>query len=280
MIKKSAISLISYDAEYLPASIKTYYNYVDEIVLGLDENRTSWSGNKFSFDEEELFKELGAIDGDNKIEIIEDNFYVNPTNYIENDNYERNFLKSHCTHDWIMSFDADEELINASEFFEKFCSIAEKYYTSYDFAFTWFLPYKEFEEDYLVIANDDGTFIRTEKQGFATHKNSTYTYARWTNVTQNQPNKLILTPLGIKHWSLCRPQEKLYQKINNIGHADLTKQGDPFYEMWKKVTMENYHEMRNFKTSGLGDPSQWPSLVQVPKVILDQAMQQNTGWIY
>ena len=26
MIKKSAISLISYDAEYLPASIKTYYN--------------------------------------------------------------------------------------------------------------------------------------------------------------------------------------------------------------------------------------------------------------
>ena len=99
-------------------------------------------------------------------------------------------------------------------------------------------------------------------------------------MTQNQPNKLILTPLGIKHWSLCRPQEKLYQKINNIGHADLTKQGDPFYEMWKKVTMENYHEMRNFKTSGLGDPSQWPSLVQVPKVVLDQAMQQNTGWIY
>ena len=280
MIKKSVISLISYDAEYLPASIKTYYNYVDEIVLGLDENRTSWSGNKFSFDEEGLFKELGAIDGDNKIEIIEDNFYVNPTNYIENDNYERNFLKSHCTHDWIMSFDADEELINASEFFEKFCSIAEKYYTSYDFAFTWFLPYKEFEEDYLVIANDDGTFIRTEKQGFATHKNNTYTYARWTNVTQNQPNKLILTPLGIKHWSLCRPQEKLHQKINNIGHANLTEQGDPFYEMWKKVTMENYHEMRNFKTSGLGDPSQWPSLVQVPKVILDQAMQQNTGWIY
>ena len=99
-------------------------------------------------------------------------------------------------------------------------------------------------------------------------------------MTQNQPNKLILTPLGIKHWSLCRPQEKLHQKINNIGHANLTEQGDPFYEMWKKVTMENYHEMRNFKTSGLGDPSQWPSLVQVPKVILDQAMQQNTGWIY
>ena len=32
MIKKSVISLVSYDAEYLPASIKTYYEYVDEII--------------------------------------------------------------------------------------------------------------------------------------------------------------------------------------------------------------------------------------------------------
>ena len=34
-----------------------------------------------------------------------------------------------------------------------------------------------------------------------------------------------------------------------------------------KVTMENYHEMRDFKTSGLGEPSQWPNLVQVPKAL-------------
>ena len=36
MIKKSVISLISYDAEYLPDSIAKYYDFVDEIVLGLD----------------------------------------------------------------------------------------------------------------------------------------------------------------------------------------------------------------------------------------------------
>ena len=46
MIKKSAISLISYDAHLLPNSIKTYYDYVDEIVLGLDSDRISWSRNK------------------------------------------------------------------------------------------------------------------------------------------------------------------------------------------------------------------------------------------
>ena len=49
MKKKSVISLVSYDAAYLPESISKYYNYVDEIVLGLDKNRTTWSGNSFSF---------------------------------------------------------------------------------------------------------------------------------------------------------------------------------------------------------------------------------------
>jgi hypothetical protein len=51
MLKKSAISLISYDASYLPKSIASYYDYVDEIVLGLDKDRITWSGNAFTFDD-------------------------------------------------------------------------------------------------------------------------------------------------------------------------------------------------------------------------------------
>ena len=74
MKKKSAISLISYDAAYLPESISRYYNYVDEIVLGLDKNRKTWSGNNFSFDEKQLWADLSAIDGDSKISIIEEDF--------------------------------------------------------------------------------------------------------------------------------------------------------------------------------------------------------------
>jgi hypothetical protein len=280
MIKKSVISLISYDARYLPQSIKTYYNYVDEIILGLDEKRISWSGNKFTFDEEKLFKELEQIDGDSKISVIEDDFYRDTNKYIENDNFERNFLKSHCSHNWVMSFDADEELINAQQFFTTFCPIIENYHDKYDFAFTWFLPYKEFPNDYLVIANEDGTFIRSERQGFATHKTNQYIYARWTNLTKTHPNRLIFTPLAIKHWSLCRPKDELHQKINNIGHADITERGDPFYDMWQQVTLENYHEMKNFKTSGLGEASQWPSLIKIPKDVFESAMRKNAEMVY
>ena len=91
MIKKSVISLVSYDAEYLPASIKTYYEYVDEIILGLDKNRITWSKNKFTFDEAKLWQELSTIDGDGKITVVEEDF-VKSDRPIENDNYERNFL--------------------------------------------------------------------------------------------------------------------------------------------------------------------------------------------
>ena len=73
---------------------------------------------------------------------------------------------------------------------------------------------------------------------------------------------------------------KLNILINNAGTAARGKAYEMSYEMWKKVTMENYHEMRDFKTSGLGEPAQWPNLVQVPKAVFEQAMQQNTGWIY
>ena len=120
MLKKSAISLISYDASYLPKSIASYYDYVDEIVLGLDKDRITWSGNKFTFNADLLFAQLTELDTENKISIIEEDFHQAKV-AIENDNYERNFLKAQCMHDWIFSFDADEQLLNAKEFFYNFC---------------------------------------------------------------------------------------------------------------------------------------------------------------
>ena len=127
MIKKSAISLISYDANrFLPESISRYYNYVDEIVLGIDKDIISWSGNTFEIDEESLWSELSNIDGDSKITIVEEDFHQSKV-AIENDNYERNFLKGECSNDWIFSFDADEMLVNAKDFFYNFCPIVEDY---------------------------------------------------------------------------------------------------------------------------------------------------------
>ena len=276
MIKKSVISLISYDADYLPKSIEKYYDYVDEIVLGLDKDRISWSGNKFSFNESKLWSELGKIDGDNKISIIEDDFHKSSV-AIENDNYERNFLKNNCTNEWIVSIDADEMLLNAKQFFYDFCPIVEPYVKTRDICFNWALPYKLIDDTLLVIVNEDNSPFLKENQAFMTHVNNTFTYARWTNISAQGANR-IMSPAIMLHWSICRNKDDLHKKINNIGHSDLAKT-DPFYSIWNQVTLDNYHTMRNFKTSGLG-AIQWPKLHAINLADVENFYLQGLGQVY
>jgi hypothetical protein len=273
MYKKSAISLISYDASYLPDSIRSYYNYVDEIVLGLDKDRISWNNKEFTFDEAALWSSLLSIDVDNKITVVEENFHQSAI-AIENDNHERNFLKDQCSNDWIISIDADEVLINSKDFFNKYCPIAGRYRHKIDLCMTWITPYKQIDDTILLIANEDNSPFMGENQGIMTSKDSTYTYARWTDKSAQGHNRL-LAPLTAIHWSLCRTSEELSQKINNTGHADLAGK-DPFYNIWSKVTLDNYSELKNFKTSGLGS-AQWPKLFAVPANELTDYCSQFVG---
>ena len=275
MRKKSAISLISYDADYLPNSIKTYYDYVDEIVLGLDKNRVSWSKNKFTFDEQKLWTELNDIDSDGKITIVEEDF-VKSDKAIENDNFERNYLKEQCTNDWIFSFDADEELLNAHDFFINYLPLVEKYYNTCDIMMTWATPFKTIEDKTLVICENDGQAFLKEPQGVVTSKDSTYVFARWTDKCQSDSKKLM-SPLIALHWSLCRSQKDLHQKINNIGHSDLVEQ-DPFYQLWSDLTLDNYTQYKNFKTSGMGP--QWPTLRAIPTEQLKSFYLQHKHLVY
>ncbi len=270
--KKSVISLISYDAHYLPDSIRSYYDYVDEIILGLDIDRISWSRNKFSFDETALWAELQKIDYAGKIQVIEENFHRSLVP-IENDTHERNFLKQHCSNDWVFSFDADEILVNAKEFFLDFLPLVQDY-KDVELMFTWFLLYKEFPNDFLIIADETRQHIfKKDIQGFSAQKNlHTYTYCRWTNA----PKKL-LSPLGILHYSFCRNDEELSKKINNFGHSVESKR-DPFYDIQKTITMNNFERLVNFKTSNMGP--QWPTLKAVPKTQLMEYCKEEARLIY
>lgn len=270
--KKSVISLISYDAHYLPDSIRSYYEYVDEIILGLDKDRISWSNNKFSFNESELWMQLQQLDHANKIQIVEDNFHRSSVP-IENDTHERNFLKQQCSHDWIFSFDADEILVNPKEFFLDFFPLVQDY-RDVELMFTWFLLYKELDRNYLIIADETREHIfKKDVQGFSAIKNlHTYHYCRWTNA----PKKL-LSPLAILHYSFCRKEEDLAKKINNFGHSAESKR-DPFYDVQKRITEDNYTNLVNFKTSNMGP--QWPSLKLVDKSNLMEYCKEEARLIY
>lgn len=270
--KKSVISLISYDAKFLPDSIRSYYEYVDEIVLGLDKDRISWSNNRFSFDEQALWKQLKSIDVDNKISIIEENFHRS-SSPIENDTHERNYLKAKCEHDWIFSFDADEVLANAKQFFVDFCPLVQQY-KDVELLFTWFLMYKQVEGGYLVIADEHRKHLfKKDVQGFTAHRDlHTFNYCRWTN-----SRKKILSPLGIIHYSFCRDDKDLFDKINNFGHSVESKK-DPFYDIQRSINLNNYESMINFKTHGAG--AQWPTLKFIREESMSKYMEEEARLIY
>ena len=110
-----------------------------------------------------------------------------------------------------------------------------------------------------------------------TSKDSTFTYARWTDKSAGGENRLM-SPLIALHWSLCRPSKELEQKIKNIGHSDLVEK-DPFYQLWQQVDLSNYKEMSNFKTSGLGG-AQWPRLEAVPLTELENYIKNYAPRAY
>jgi len=129
----------------------------------------------------------------------------------------------------------------------------------------------------LVIANEDGSPFFGENQGVITSKNSTFTYARWTDKSAAGENR-IMSPLVALHWSLCRPANELHEKIHNIGHSDIVEE-DPFYKIWSQVDMTNYTQLKDFKTSGLGG-AQWPRLEAIPSKNVEDYIKQYLGRAY
>ena len=87
-----------------------------------------------------------------------------------------------------------------------------------------------------------------------------------------------MSPLVAIHWSLCRDKDALHEKINNIGHSDLVE-NDPFYQIWDQVTLENYEELHNFKSSGLGT-AQWPILRAVKTEQVTSYIEQHLSKAY
>jgi len=85
-------------------------------------------------------------------------------------------------------------------------------------------------------------------------------------------------PLVACHWSLCRPEDELHEKINNIGHSDIVEE-DPFYQIWSQVDINNYKELKDFKTSGLGG-AQWPKLEAIPSEHVEEYIKQYIGKAY
>jgi hypothetical protein len=226
-MKLSFYTPVAYDYNFSISSIKSYYDIADEIILGIDKDRISWTGRTYKIDDT-FFKDIESIDVNKKIKIIEDNFHIF-SEPMKNDTHERNVLSTKCNEsNYIIAIDCDEVLLNTLEFKQWMDNNAN---TDKDIGCLWLSVYKVFGDNYLITLPHETTIIGTNLR-------NSYKKARLTL------HKFVLSPLKILHFSWGRSRSEIEQKLLNWSHANDFNTKKYLEEVWDNVNLENYKQKR------------------------------------
>lgn len=241
--------LLSYDYELLKHAIPPVYEASDRIFIAIDENSTTWSGNKFEVSPS-FFEWLKEFDKDNKIELYYDNFYVPSLTTTQMDTRERKMLSDKMgIGNWLIQVDSDEYFID----FEGFVRQLRKYDHYLDnpeknkiqIAAFWIIIYKYTDKGILYVD-------KPMKSIFATNYPN-YKAFRRTNERVIYLDSLVL------HESVARSEEQLRYKLKNWSHN--THVNDSFLDKWLKVNETNYKDFQDFYYI---EPDRWKTLDYFP----------------
>jgi hypothetical protein len=225
----STVIPVAYDYLYAFGAIARVYDISDEIILGLDVDRISWSKGAFEFNLEEFQTEIKKLDHSGKIRLIEENFHTEE-HPMANDTRERNILSSYCKPgNWVLQIDSDEYMLNPADF-KKWLSTADP---ECDVQAQWITVFKSFG-DRVLVAHEPGHQVHV-----GTRLRSSYNYCRKTE----RPARL--SNLQILHFSWGRSRKDLAQKLVNWSHSkdfDTNK----FLEFWDGINLSNFQSVRNF----------------------------------
>jgi hypothetical protein len=259
----SAVSLVSYDYRFLLTTIPRYLPYVDEVILGVDADGLTWSGERFEIPTS-FFEELRQLDGaSNRIRLVARSFYSPSRSPMENDVAERNALSFEVTEgNWIVSIDADEQLLNPDEFFR---FLGRQRGDDVSVEASWITVFKDLGDSLLLVAAQaDGSL---EHFPIATRQRGAFVAARRTDAPT------ILSPAIALHYSWGREKEELLQKLLNWSHSrdfDVRK----YFDFWLSVNEQNYSAIRHFHPLS---PDTWSRLTRVKKVDLENWERWDLG---
>jgi hypothetical protein len=102
------------DPAWIEASVQSYYPHVSKIIATYDRDGLSWTGPKIDIDV--CIERLKAIDVEQKVEFVADNFSVssNYDNPMLNDTLQRQVGVDFASQygDWVLQLDTDEIIAN------------------------------------------------------------------------------------------------------------------------------------------------------------------------
>ncbi len=224
--------LVSYDFNLLKQSIPCVYAEADKIVLALDQQRLSFTGQPFYFDE--AFKDwIAEIDKDQKITWLEAPFYREGFSPFEAVMVMRNqLLQAMQPAEWYIQLDADEYFLDFRGFKHWLISQPFPQGQMVQVSVAWKTIFKKLNQGFLMIGG----------------KPEYITIA--TNVPINTKERFheeaqtFTAPFTLLHQSWARDESEVLQKINNWSHAQ-DFNGLKFFAFWEKCDNRNYKYFRN-----------------------------------
>lgn len=241
--------LMSYDYELLKTSIPLVYKEAHHITIALDQNLTTWSGEKFEV-ENEFFTWINSFDTENKISFYKDNFYKTELDPMQNEVRERKMLASKMgIGNWIIQLDSDEYFFDFKSFTHQL-KIKNEYLddpekNQIQIAGYYINLYKYLEDGILYVS-------KPRNQKFATNYPSYVT-------GRNTKKRVVYVPSLVIHECLSRNEDEIRKKFNNWGHShqvDVEK----FLEKWNKIKFTNYKDFNDFFYL---EPKKWKKLSYV-----------------
>ncbi|MBW4362003.1 hypothetical protein [Flavobacterium taihuense] len=230
--------LVSYDYEYLKYSLPLIYENkkVQEIILVIDKDRLTWSGNRFEIPHA-FFEWIKSFDTESKIKIKEDTFYNELNPPMINENKERNFLYNKMGRcDWYIQLDCDEYFLDFSSFMNELEEIyldKNKYHNTLSVCVKFANLFKKIEKGFLIISPI------IENCWVATTNPICY-YGR-----VNESNEIIESDTILVHQSWARNESEILQKITNWGHKN-DFDSNSYFNLWKSLDRNNYRYIHNF----------------------------------
>jgi hypothetical protein len=252
--------LLSYDYEMLLTSVKQLYNYADKIVIAVDSERKTWSGNTFVIPDS-FFSEIKIFDKKNKIQFYFDKFYLPSLTPMECESRERNLVLKKMGKGWKIQLDVDEYIYD----FKKVSQYLKKYWylnlfptlTPICFQGKLITLFRELPDGYLYIEND-------EKFPFITNQTK--------NIHTRRNDEIRNHFLNIKviHQSWARSEEQIHLKIKNWGHRD-DFDTESYFQFWKTLNSSNYEQFQDIHPIV---PNIWNFLKFMPSSSIDDFIKK------
>jgi len=233
--------LVSYDYQYIKHSLPTIYEYADQIFLAIDKDRKTWSGSPIQIPDT-FFEWIIHFDTSKKIQIYEDQFYIQNLAPSECETRERNLLAKKMGNDgWYIQLDVDEYFLDFKKFVNYLHSIDNSLPTCV-YA-QWITIFKQIGKDFFYIDSNEEFPVATN--------NPQYSFARY-------PQKCIVrkTKYKLLHHSWGRSENELNKKLSNWGHSkdfDI----DAYFNFWQSINKDTYKYVRNFHPLS---PNVWKQL--------------------